>query len=130
MQFDIEGDADFRLEEFINENMVKELYQGVVKVTFLKKDKTVREMVCTLMEDYLPEKEKEVIVESQYTLWQPTDKLGKAQDAWKAEPEPEEKPKAKESVAVWDLEKNAWRSFRFDSVISFQTGVDYATQSH
>lgn len=118
-------DSDYKIEPYIIDNLIKSLYEDVVLVKFTKKDGTIREMYCTLLEDHLPEKEKEVIVESEYTVWQPTDKLNKAQDPWKASPE--EPPKPKESIAVWDLEKNAWRSFRFDSIIGFNVGVKYET---
>jgi len=31
----------------------------------------------------------------------------------------------KNAIAVFDLEKNKWRSFRFSSVKGFTTGVNY-----
>ena len=61
----------------------------VVEIEFTKKDGTDRVMKCTLQEDYLPE----------YGVIE-IDK-----DRWK-----------KDSLAVFDIEKEGWRSFRWDSV--------------
>lgn len=76
----------------------EKLREKVAEVTFTKADGTERKMVCTLMDEYLPE----------------------------ISPRPlEEARKENDSVlAVWDLEKEAWRSFRLDSV----TNVLYMTQ--
>lgn len=65
------------------------LRHGVVKVTFKKKDGSTRVMECTLMET--------VVVPHEKT----TDRVK------------EDNP---DVMAVWDLDKNAWRSFRLDSV--------------
>jgi hypothetical protein len=67
-----------------------------VRLTFRKKDDTIREMVCTLNESKLP----------------PTDQ-GK-----------ESRAENINSMPVFDLEKNEWRAFRFDSVkkIEFTLG--------
>jgi len=76
------------------------LHAGVVKVEFTKKDGTNRTMICTLNKQYLPEQ---------------------------TDIEETTKTKSSEAVAVWDLEKDAWRSFRWDSVKSYTTGVSYET---
>lgn len=63
----------------------------IVNLTFRKTDGTLRNMKCTLLPKYLPEVVASV----------------------------ENKPKRKmseEALAVFDLEKNEWRSFRYDSV--------------
>jgi hypothetical protein len=76
------------------EDLIKILKEKVVTIKFKKKDDSVRKMVCTLSEDYLPDPEE--IIEGQ------------------------EKKKKKENpntLPVWDLEKLAWRSFRVDSVV-------------
>lgn len=80
----------------------KEWLQGVmrteiVNLTFRKTDGTLRNMKCTLLPKFLPE--------------------ATASD----------KPKRKvseDTLAVFDLEKNEWRSFRYDSVteIKFTMG--------
>jgi hypothetical protein len=80
------------------DEMIKLLKEKVVTVKFRKKDDSVRKMICTLSEDYLPEPEE--VVESQ------------------------EKKKKKENpntIPVWDLEKLGWRSFRVDSVVEYES---------
>jgi hypothetical protein len=64
-----------------------------VSVTFVKKDGTERTMLCTLMESEIP--------------------VAKA-------PKNSGKTQSDESIAVFDLEKEDWRSFRFDSVQGIQ----------
>lgn len=67
------------------------LTKDIVTVTFTKKDGSRREMVCTTIEDYLPE-----VTEA------------------RKEPSPT-------LVTVWDLEIQEWRSFKFDSVTAIET---------
>ena len=75
------------------------LKEGVVKVDFVKKDGTNRTMICTLNTKYLPQQD---VAE-----------------------ETAKRNKSDEYVAVWDLEKQSWRSFRFESVTEYTIGVDY-----
>ena len=74
------------------------LRSGVVRVEFTKVDGTNRVMICSLNSKYLPETD-EVKVSTQ--------------------------SEQKNAIAVFDLEKNKWRSFRFSSVKGFTTGVNY-----
>lgn len=67
------------------------LRMHTVRLTFKKKDDTIREMTCTLMESKLPETDR-------------------------TKPEKENI----NSMAVFDLDKNEWRAFRFDSVIRIE----------
>ena len=67
------------------------LRMGPVNVVFTKKDGTEREMKCTLQEG--------VVVPHEKT----TERV---------------KDENLETLAVWDLDKNAWRSFRLDSIKS------------
>jgi DNA-nicking Smr family endonuclease len=76
--------------------------RGVLKmhetsVTFTKKDGSERKMRCTLNENAIPSEKS-------------PKKAGKAQ--------------SEEAIAVFDVEKSDWRSFRFDSVkkIEFSIG--------
>ncbi len=69
------------------------LKMGPVKVTFTKKDGSVREMNCTLQEGVVVPHENK------------TDRTKVEND---------------EVLAVWDIDKNAWRSFRLDTVKSVQ----------
>lgn len=71
--------------------LLAELQSGPVKIKFTKRDGTVREMTCTLNETYLPEREHD-----------------NGKQAKKENPEVQ---------SVWDLEKNSWRSFRWDSIL-------------
>lgn len=79
-------------------HLKKLLHESTLTVCFNKKDGTMRTMLCTLTPSLLPVLEK------------------KEEDEAK-----KEKKQNDESIAVWDLEKAAWRSFRFDSVVSYST---------
>lgn len=68
------------------------LRKDIVTVTFTKKNGDKRVMVCTLIPDYLPE----------------------------VNGNPDKAPNDK-VVTVWDMEKAAWRSFRFDTVTNVET---------
>lgn len=67
-----------------------------IRLTFTKKDGTIREMKCTLSESKLPKQEQQK-------------EARKLNDV---------------SMPVFDLDKNEWRAFRFDAVnrISFTMG--------
>jgi hypothetical protein len=71
-----------------------ELRKGICEITFQKKNGDIREMVCTLSMNHIPE-----------------DKQPKGTGT--------EKP-SKDAIAVWDVRKEDWRSFRIDSVITFE----------
>ena len=60
-----------------------------VTITFTKKDETERVMVCTLKESKIPSEKS---------------------------PKNTGKSQSDDALAVFDLEKQDWRSFRFDSV--------------
>lgn len=72
------------------------LHEGVVKVLFLKKDGTERTMNCTLNENLIPSEKN---------------------------PKGTGKKQNENVVAVFDTDKNDWRSFRYDSVIYFSVNV-------
>ena len=71
-------------------NIINMLQSGIVNVKFTKVDGTERVMKCTLVES--------IVVPHQRT----TDKEKKANT---------------NIISVWDVEKENWRSFRFDSII-------------
>lgn len=79
------------------EDLVKLLKEKVVTIKFKKKDDSIRKMVCTLSEDYLPEPEPLTEGEAKRT-----------------------KKESPNNIPVWDLEKLAWRSFRVDSVVEYE----------
>jgi hypothetical protein len=78
--------------------------RGVLKmhettIVFIKKDGTERKMICTLNEDKIPSEKA---------------------------PKNTGKAKSDEAIAVFDIESQDWRSFRWDSVkeIKFSLGED------
>lgn len=80
----------------VTKDELKKLLKGtVVTVNFKKKDNSQRKMVCTLNEEYLPDIDEKEIKRT--------------------------KSENNEAIAVWDLEKQAWRSFRIDSIINYET---------
>lgn len=72
----------------------EQLKAGACLVTFMKVDGTKRIMKCTLNEKYIPPAEPKK-----------TDRVKK------------ENP---DVLAVWDLEKDGWRSFRFDTILEVE----------
>jgi len=85
------GNQVFKSEE--DKNWLKNiLREREVTVIFTKKDGTERKMLCTLSENKIPEEKV------------PTGS-GKTQNS--------------DALAVFDLEKEEWRSFRYDSLKSF-----------
>lgn len=64
------------------------LNMGEVKINFLKKDNTLREMRCTTEAGYLPVTEAK-------------------ENSRKENPE---------VMTVWDMDKNAWRAIRYDAI--------------
>ena len=72
------------------------LEQSVVEVTFTKKDGTERVMNCTLLEDYLPE----------------TTGAGRSAGS--------------DAFAVFDVDADGWRSFRWDSIKAVKLSVESA----
>ena len=72
------------------------LEQSVVEVTFTKKDGTERVMNCTLLEDYLPE----------------TTGAGRSAGS--------------DALAVFDVDAEGWRSFRWDSIKAVKLSVESA----
>lgn len=80
-----------------SKNWLKTLLRETeVTIKFVKKDGSERKMVCTLLESKIPEEK------------QPKN-TGKKQND--------------ESLAVFDLEKQDWRSFRWDSINTIEFGV-------
>lgn len=71
-------------------NIVNMLHNGIINVKFTKKDGTERVMKCTLLENIIKPHEKTT----------------------------EREKKVNEDIlSVWDVEKDAWRSFRYDSIL-------------
>ena len=71
--------------------LISLLREHPVEILFTKKDGSDRLMKCTLQESKIPSENA---------------------------PKGAERAKSEDSVAVYDLEKSAWRSFRWDSIKS------------
>ena len=78
------------------DSVVSQLREGIVKLSFIKvKDGQVRNMRATLNEKFIPEEQKPVGV------------------SWVDE------NKTPETVKVYDLDVEGWRSFRLNSLQTF-----------
>lgn len=86
--------ADQTSNSWQNDFLKQLLREGVVSVVFTKKDGSERVMISTLNPELLPAQ---------------TDIEEAVQ---KKTPNPD-------ILAVWDLEAQGWRSFRYDSIIGF-----------
>lgn len=77
---------------YTREDIANILNKGIYTVSFTKVNGERRDMRCTLKNDLIPETQSDTQTETR---------------------------KVNEDVlAVWDLEKSGWRSFRLDSLIS------------
>lgn len=82
----------------ITKEVLKEnLTNCIAKIVFNKADGSVREMLCTLMTDYLPPQNVEESVRH----------LPRKQND--------------NVLAVWDIDNKGWRSFHIDSI----TNIEY-----
>lgn len=72
--------------------LIKLLNKKVLKIAFTKKDGTERLMKCTLLEDIVPKYEKK------------TERVKKINE---------------NILSVWDVEKDEFRSFKLDSLLSY-----------
>lgn len=79
----------------MKQQILDALHGGTLKLSFKKINGDIREMVCTLNPELLP---PVPVVEA-------TDK-----------PKPERK-KNPDNQSVWDIDKQAWRSFKWENVI-------------
>lgn len=80
-----------------SKNWLKTLLRETeVTIKFVKKDGSERKMVCTLLESKIPEEKQ---------------------------PKNTGKKQSDESLAVFDVEKQDWRSFRWDSINTIEFGV-------
>ena len=74
--------------------MKRELNEGICEVTFTKKNGEERVMPCTLVFDHIPENLRPKGNITQH--------------------------RSQDTIAVWCMDKEAWRSFRLDSVTNFE----------
>ena len=85
--------GDIEVMMYTYDELKDMLHKGIYNVTFTKVDGTERKMRCTLMEEYLPKVEYD-------------------NNPHRAESDT--------AIAVWDLDKDAWRSFRIHSVTDME----------
>jgi len=78
------------------------LSEDILLVTFTKKNGDLREMYCTLQDEFVPDHKK-------YFAENESSKRGAPSGA--------ESPQV---VTVYDMEKADWRSFRMDSITDFE----------
>jgi hypothetical protein len=83
---------------FDKDTIKEKLRAGNCTVVFTKADGTERSMLCTLQENSIPH---------QTNTNDPIDFPKKVK-----QPNPD-------VLAVWDIEKQAWRSFRYDAIKQF-----------
>lgn len=76
---------------YSKEEIVNTLKNNICTVSFTKVNGETRDMLCTLKEDIVPKYERKTPVK-------------------------ETADKEKTTLSVWCMDKNAWRSFRIDSV--------------
>ena len=99
--------------EYVNSLLSK----GIVEVVFTKKDETIRRMICSTSVNVVPK-----------TAFPDKDKVetvreNRLYNVRTSFDNPVEKPKRKQNpdvCSVWDFEKDAWRSFKYDSIISIR----------
>lgn len=88
-------------------DILEKLHSSPCWVTFKKVNGDMRTMWCTLQKEYLP-----LLVRL----------AREQQDIEEVLVKPEDEPKA---IAVWDLEKEAWRSFRISLWLDLRSTAIY-----
>lgn len=83
---------------FTRDNLIETLRHNIVTVSFTKINGEDRVMRCTLISDHIPNAPKA----NGHLIAETTNK---------------------ETISVWDLTSNAWRSFRVDNVKSVTIGL-------
>lgn len=86
------------------------LQKGAVTVAFIKADGTEREMLCTLDHAQIPETPIKP---------KPVDGIVRESKKPRKEPDPH-------SIRVFDLDKQEWRSFRFDRLRKVTTEIRFS----
>ena len=82
-----------------NEEMFDKLHNEICEITFLKKDGSEREMICTLKSDLIP----------YISTTKPISKQDRVESDY---------------MPVYDLEERAWRAFKPSKVISFISSIE------
>jgi hypothetical protein len=106
-------EADDQVKEQIREWVRGLLQNSEVTVTFTKADGTDRDMLCTLDHSRIP-----VSVVKPVSTTAPVDGIVRESKKPKKEPDPH-------SIRVFDLEKQEWRSFRFERLRKVTAVLDF-----
>jgi len=106
-------EADDQVKEQIREWVRGLLQNSEVTVTFTKADGTDRDMLCTLDHSRIP-----VSVVKPVSTTAPVDGIVRESKKPKKEPDPH-------SIRVFDLEKQEWRSFRFERLQKVTAVLDF-----
>ena len=104
-------EADDTNKAIIRDWVKSLLQKGPVTVTFTKADGTDREMHCTLSWEHIPPRQ------------QPQD----VTEEQLKESKPRKKPD-EHSIRVFDLDKQEWRSFRFDRLQKVSAEIVFGTK--
>ncbi|NBR24003.1 MAG: DUF2693 domain-containing protein [Micrococcales bacterium] len=106
-------EADDQVKEQIREWIRGLLQNSEATVTFTKADGTDRDMLCTLDHSRIP-----VRPVAPTTSTAPVDGIVRESRKPKKEPDPH-------SIRVFDLEKQEWRSFRFERLKKVTATLDF-----
>lgn len=106
-------EADDQVKEQIRSWVRGLLTNSEVTVTFVKADGTDRDMLCTLDHSRIP-----VSVAKPVSTTAPVDGIVRESRKPKKEPDPH-------SIRVYDLEKQEWRSFRFERLKKVTATLDF-----
>jgi hypothetical protein len=106
-------EADDAGKELMREWIKGLLHTNEITVTFTKADGTDREMLCTLNGTKIPLRPL-----APTTSTAPVDGIVRESKKPRKAPDPH-------SIRVYDLEKQEWRSFRFDRLKKVTTTLDF-----
>ena len=106
-------EADDQVKEQIRSWVRGLLTNSEVTVTFTKADGTDREMLCTLDHSRIP-----VVIAKPVSTTAPVDGIVRESKKPKKDPDPH-------SIRVFDLEKQEWRSFRFERLKKVTATLDF-----
>ena len=108
------------VEKKVIRDWVRSLLQKTsARVEFVKSDGTVRQMLCTLDWDYIP---------APAPVTAPTTAATSTTVAESIESVKPRKPPSDETLRVYDLEKQEWRSFRFDRLQNITVDLNFAAK--
>jgi len=98
------------------------LQKTAARIDFVKSDGTVRQMHCTLDQDQIPvSTAKPVPATNTYPT--PANVAEVIAESTKTR-----KPPSDETLRVYDLDKQEWRSFRFDRLQNITVDVNFAAK--